>query len=236
MRTIRHSALAQAVRTIRTRAHAPARLSLELARNPTDSSARPSGTPVAPGWPEASARGRAPLAEEPAVVAAKLPSPLPDHPTYHELRAILRVALEAIPSPAFVLTSAGAQLETNEVGRRWLDRDPSRASALREAARGRPPFELVVTRVTGDGEGFLLVHQDLALRGGSSRLGGTAIAWKFTPREREILTLLLEGRSNRAIAASLAIAERTVETHLTSMFEKAGVQSRAELVAKTFRG
>lgn len=167
------------------------------------------------------------------MVAVEHPTLMPDRPSHHELCAILRVALDAIPSPAFVLTSAGALLESNKAGRQWLDRDPSRSSGLREAARGRPPRELLVTHVTTGGGGFLLVHQDLALRGGSSRLGATALAWKFTPREREILTLLLEGRSNRAIAASLAIAERTVETHLTSMFRKAGVESRAELVART---
>jgi DNA-binding CsgD family transcriptional regulator len=55
--------------------------------------------------------------------------------------------------------------------------------------------------------------------------------WKLTPRERHILTHLLDGRSNRAIATALAITPRTVESHLTSMFKKAGAESRAELVA-----
>lgn len=39
-------------------------------------------------------------------------------------------------------------------------------------------------------------------------------------REREVLTLVAEGRSNSAIAAQLVLAERTVETHMRSIFQK----------------
>lgn len=39
-------------------------------------------------------------------------------------------------------------------------------------------------------------------------------------REREVLALVAEGRSNSAIAAQLVIAERTVETHMRSIFQK----------------
>lgn len=80
----------------------------------------------------------------------------------------------------------------------------------------------------------MLVHGQLDAGPAKGRggLDTATIGWGFTPRERDILALLVEGRSNRAIAAVLAIAERTVETHLTSMFAKASVESRAELVAR----
>ena len=43
---------------------------------------------------------------------------------------------------------------------------------------------------------------------------------ELTPREREILALMAEGRSNHAIADQLVITERAVEKHVTSIFAK----------------
>jgi DNA-binding NarL/FixJ family response regulator len=48
----------------------------------------------------------------------------------------------------------------------------------------------------------------------------------LTPREREILQLVLAGRTNKAIAAEFRIAEKTVEFHLNNMYTKIGVQTR----------
>jgi DNA-binding NarL/FixJ family response regulator len=42
----------------------------------------------------------------------------------------------------------------------------------------------------------------------------------LTSREREVLALVAEGRSNASIASSLVVAERTVETHMRSIFQK----------------
>lgn len=49
------------------------------------------------------------------------------------------------------------------------------------------------------------------------------------PREREVVSLVAAGGSNREIAQRLSIAERTVQAHLTSVFEKLGVSSRPKL-------
>ena len=51
---------------------------------------------------------------------------------------------------------------------------------------------------------------------------------QLTPREREVLTLMAEGRSNRAIATELVITERAVEKHVTSIFGKLGLSATAE--------
>jgi len=50
-----------------------------------------------------------------------------------------------------------------------------------------------------------------------------------TPREREVLVHLLQGKLNKQIAYELAINERTVKLHRTSFMRKLRVQSVAEL-------
>ena len=48
----------------------------------------------------------------------------------------------------------------------------------------------------------------------------------LTPRELEILRLVLEGRTNKAIAAEIFISEKTVEFHLDNLYTKIGVRTR----------
>src|SRR6185503_15667785 len=45
----------------------------------------------------------------------------------------------------------------------------------------------------------------------------------LTGREREVLALMAEGRSNRAIARDLVLTEKTVETHIASIFSRLGL-------------
>jgi two-component system, LuxR family, response regulator FixJ len=52
----------------------------------------------------------------------------------------------------------------------------------------------------------------------------------LTPREDEVLSGLLEGKTNRLIAVDLAISPRTVEVHRASVMTKTGVSSLPELV------
>jgi DNA-binding NarL/FixJ family response regulator len=51
---------------------------------------------------------------------------------------------------------------------------------------------------------------------------------KLTDREREVLGLVAEGMSNRAIAARLFVTERTVEAHITQIFMKLGLPESAD--------
>jgi len=61
-------------------------------------------------------------------------------------------------------------------------------------------------------------------------------AGMLSGREQEVLALLAQGLANKEIAARLHIAERTVKAHVTSVFNKLGVNSRAEAVAVALRG
>ena len=54
-------------------------------------------------------------------------------------------------------------------------------------------------------------------------------ALDFTPREHEIISAIVSGRSNKEIAANLSISEDTVKHHLSNIFDKAGVSNRLEL-------
>ena len=53
---------------------------------------------------------------------------------------------------------------------------------------------------------------------------------KLSKRELEVFRLLLQGMSNSQIAATLGIARKTVEEHLTSIYIKLGVKSRTEAI------
>ena len=51
---------------------------------------------------------------------------------------------------------------------------------------------------------------------------------ELTPREREILGLMAEGRSNQAIADRLVLEEKTIEGHVRAIFSKLGLEPAAE--------
>ncbi|MFJ6692460.1 response regulator [Streptomyces sp. NPDC091294] len=54
----------------------------------------------------------------------------------------------------------------------------------------------------------------------------------LTPREREVLTLIGQGLSNRGIAEKLFISEATVKTHINNLFAKTHIRDRADAVRR----
>jgi DNA-binding NarL/FixJ family response regulator len=54
---------------------------------------------------------------------------------------------------------------------------------------------------------------------------------ELTPREQEVVRLIVRGSSNRQIAETLVITERTAETHVRNIREKLGFNSRAQIAA-----
>ncbi len=72
----------------------------------------------------------------------------------------------------------------------------------------------------------------LGRRGWHARDGAGA---GLTRRQMEVQRLLADGRSNRAIAGALGISEHTVARHVSNIFDKAGVSSRAAAVGFAHR-
>ncbi len=105
------------------------------------------------------------------------------------------------------------------------------------AATDVESFAEAIRRVAGDGSA-LDPEVVSALLGRRRRDDPLAV---LTPREREVLGLMAEGRSNIGIAGALVVTERAVEKHVTSIFAKLGLPAasadhRRVLAVLTFLG
>ena len=56
-----------------------------------------------------------------------------------------------------------------------------------------------------------------------------AQGWRFSPRERQIVSLLASGCSNQEIANRLGLRLQTVKNHLSRVYRKLGIRSRGSL-------
>ncbi len=87
-----------------------------------------------------------------------------------------------------------------------------------------------------DADRLLELVDDALERDGERRAGrarrdqAVARLAALTPREREVMQLVAEGRANKAVAAELAISERTVELHRSRIMRKTGARSVPDLV------
>ena len=117
--------------------------------------------------------------------------------------------------------------------------DPGRvAAAVRAGARAYllkriDPDDLVsaLRQVRG---GRMVFDPEVAPALAGAAASGAAAA-PFTPRERDVLDALLAGLSNKEIAASLGIAERTVKGHIGALLAKLGCQDRTQAVIAAYR-
>jgi len=79
---------------------------------------------------------------------------------------------------------------------------------------------------------FYLIVKNIRRQTAGSEVPTDAFVSRFgiTPREREIITLLLYGKSNREIGEELFISQRTVEAHVYKIYRKCTVKNKLELV------
>ncbi|HSL00537.1 MAG TPA: helix-turn-helix transcriptional regulator [Rubrobacteraceae bacterium] len=97
---------------------------------------------------------------------------------------------------------------------RWL----TLQGALTEARPGSPGQKMIVIEPAGP-------RQIAWLK---------TAAYGLSPREREIVDLVLRGASRKQIAATLYISEYTVQDHLSNIFDKVGVRGREALIKRLF--
>lgn len=63
----------------------------------------------------------------------------------------------------------------------------------------------------------------------SAGVTGTGASSKLTPREQQVLRMVVAGHSNKEIAQQWTVSEETIKHHLTRMFDKVGAANRVEL-------
>jgi DNA-binding NarL/FixJ family response regulator len=113
--------------------------------------------------------------------------------------------------------------------------------ALRAGARGYISKEVdpaaLATAVRAVAAGHVLlgpqVAAELVTQAGAAGSGGAGLGRELqgpqlTTREHEVLGLIAAGRSNREIARSLSLAEKTVKTHVSNILMKLGVADRTQ--------
>jgi DNA-binding NarL/FixJ family response regulator len=103
-------------------------------------------------------------------------------------------------------------LEAGAAGYLLKDADADEvALAIRSAVAGQMHLDPIVARLLAD-----------------SVRGPRRPESSLTPREREVLALVAEGASNRQIAESLVVSERTARTHVSAILTKLGLVSRTQ--------
>jgi DNA-binding CsgD family transcriptional regulator len=134
------------------------------------------------------------------------------------------------PEPALVLLRRASQA--------WLELD-----APYECARARVLIAQACLAL-GDAEAATMEREaarnafamlgaapDIASIAAQARRAGSREPHGLTGREHEVLRLVAAGRTNKSIAAELVLSERTVERHVSNIFAKLGVSSRAAATA-----
>jgi DNA-binding NarL/FixJ family response regulator len=141
-----------------------------------------------------------------AVVDVRLPPSFRDE----GLRAAIEARRRVPGLPVLVLSQYVEQTYASEL---LADGVGGVGYLLKERVADTRDFVAAVERVAEGGTALdpEVVRQLVARRGPLSEL---------TPREREVLGLMAEGRSNAAIAADLVISESAVEKHVSRIFEK----------------
>ena len=145
---------------------------------------------------------------------------------------VAEAALEAIPAPAFVINAAGTPVMVNSLGRAVLDASHgdcrARLAEVARVPRDSRDFRVTAIKSSGTPRHWLVVGQGAEP---CTRAREAADRWQLSPRQRQVLTLLVDGASNARMAAILQRSERTIEVHVAAIFSRAHVNSRGALIA-----
>ena len=146
-------------------------------------------------------------------------------PNMNGIEATAQIVERFASCRVVVLTSFGeverinAALRNGAVGYLLKDAEAAEvAAAIRAAVRGEVHLDSEIAR---------RLTQDLRC--------GPAGPGLLTPRERQVLALLGEGRSNREIATILVISERTARTHVSNVLSKLNLTSRTQAALMAIR-
>ncbi len=154
------------------------------------------------------------------------------------LSTALEVAMEALGRAAWVVSASGRVVHANSAGKVQLERgEPGLMEQLKRGAQGIPcagPLTLTPLRTPGLPSHYLAIDTGTA-SSAAARVHALTARWSLTQRESEVLTHIVQGETNKAIAGRLGCAERTVEVHVTHLLSKAGVESRSALIARFFQ-
>jgi DNA-binding NarL/FixJ family response regulator len=157
------------------------------------------------------------------------------------IHAALQATLQQIGAPALLVDARGRVHEMNKAARELLEsrRDDVFTSIAAVRAKKAPPLPFTVTRVSANGhpEQFLAVMRPRSPEARMSLLVTLAAnRWKLTPRQTEVLRMIVNGDSNAQIAKALGISARATELHVTAIFDRARVESRSQVVAAVLLG
>jgi DNA-binding NarL/FixJ family response regulator len=152
-----------------------------------------------------------------AVVDVRLP------PTFTDegLRAALEVRAQVPGLPVLVLSQYVEQLYAREL---MSDRAGAVGYLLKDRVSDVGQFIDTVRRVA---DGGTVMDPDVVAALLARRSGDEPLA-ALTPREREVLSLMAEGRSNAAIAARMFVTEKAVSKHSNNIFAKLGLEQSEE--------
>jgi DNA-binding NarL/FixJ family response regulator len=104
------------------------------------------------------------------------------------------------------------------------------AGAQGALLRDAPPAQIAAA-LTAIQAGLQVLTREPRAAGG----GAEPVVESLTPREREVLELLVEGLPNKLIADRLGISENTAKFHVNSILGKLGAESRTEAVVRAAR-
>ncbi len=148
-------------------------------------------------------------------------------------------AAEIASQAASEAAAAGAALEaaraTLVAGRALLAADHGAGIAALRAA-GDAATSCGAPRVADEARRELRRAGIRVGRGGARAIAGGEGLAALSARELQIAELVADGLTNREIGARLFLSGKTVETHLTRVFQKLGLRSRAQVAARIARG